>query len=373
MSSSEVTSSFYPHPWSRVAPSEWNDWKWQLKNRIQTLEELSSLLKLSPEEEEGCRYSSSRLLFAITPHFFSLIDREDPNCPIRKQVVPRIAERYTAPEERSDPMNEDGQMPVPGIVHRYPDRVLFIVTNCCASYCRYCTRSRLVSNAQHYNFRPSYEKGLEYIRKTPAVRDVLISGGDPLLLANEQLEFLIKELRSIPHVEFIRIGTRVPIFLPQRITPALCSVFLANGPIWMSIHTNHPKECTKEMEEACKRLLTSHVVIGNQSVLLKGVNDNPTVIRTLNHRLLQCGVHPYYLHQCDLVAGTSHFRTHVKTGLEIIEQLRGYTSGYAVPQYIIDTPGGKGKVPMNPQTVIDITDKEYILRNFKGEECRYPL
>lgn len=270
-------------------------------------------------------------------------------------------------------MNEDGQMPVPGIVRRYPDRVLFLVTNVCASYCRYCTRARLVSNAQHYNFRPSYEEGLDYIRKTPAIRDVLLSGGDPLLLPDHKIDFLIKELRTIPHVEFIRIGTRVPIFLPQRITQDLCNIFAQYGPIWLSIHTNHPKECTQEMKQACKKLLTSTVVLGNQSVLLRGVNDDPQVMRSLCHKLISFGVHPYYLHQCDLVAGNSHFRTSVKKGIEIIEQLRGHTTGYAVPQYVIDTPGGKGKVLIHPETIVRVTDSGYILRNFRGEECLYPM
>ena len=321
----------------------------------------------------GCLHSQEKLHFAITPYFFSLIDRNDPNCPIRKQVIPRAAETHISPEERRDPMNEDGQMPVPGIVRRYPDRVLFLVTNVCASYCRYCTRARLVSNAQHYNFRPSYEEGLDYIRKTPAIRDVLLSGGDPLLLPDHKIDFLIKELRTIPHVEFIRIGTRVPIFLPQRITQDLCNIFAQYGPIWLSIHTNHPKECTQEMKQACKKLLTSTVVLGNQSVLLRGVNDDPQVMRSLCHKLISFGVHPYYLHQCDLVAGNSHFRTSVKKGIEIIEQLRGHTTGYAVPQYVIDTPGGKGKVLIHPETIVRVTDSGYILRNFRGEECLYPM
>lgn len=263
-------------------------------------------------------------------------------------------------------------MAAPGIVHRYPDRVLFLVTDRCAAYCRYCTRSRLVSNAQDYNFHPELEAGLEYIEQHPEVRDVLLSGGDPLLLSDAKLEYLLKRLKGIPHVEFVRIGSRIPIFLPQRITPKLAQILKEQGPIWMSIHVNHPRECTRELKDACERLSYAGVPLGNQSVLLRGVNDSVQVMRSLLHRLLQMRVRPYYLYQCDLITGSAHLRADVAKGLEIIRGLRGHTTGYAVPQFVVDTPGGGGKVPVNPEYVKEITEAEIVMRNFQGEEYRYP-
>jgi lysine 2,3-aminomutase len=264
-------------------------------------------------------------------------------------------------------------MPVPGLVHRYPDRVLFLVTDRCAAYCRYCTRSRLVSNAQHYDFHPEFESGLKYIEEHAEVRDVLLSGGDPLLLSDNKLDYLLGRLRAVPHVEFIRIGTRIPIFLPQRITPALCDIFKKHGPIWMSLHINHPRECTVELKEACDRLAFAGVPLGNQSVLLRGVNDDAETMKSLVHRLLQMRVRPYYLYQCDLITGSAHLRADPRKGIEIIRALRGHTTGYAVPQFVIDAPGGGGKVPLNPNYVEAITDDEIILRNFADESYRYPL
>jgi len=359
--------------WNHIFEKDWKNWAWQLNNRIQKVDDLKALIDISAEEEEGCGFANQKLLFSITPYFFNLIDRNDLDCPIRKQVIPRVGELFVAPEERTDPVGEDLHMPVPGLVHRYPDRVLFLVTSFCASYCRYCTRSRLVSNAQGYDFHPAFDKAIAYIEQNPAIRDVLISGGDPLLLPDRKLEMLLKKLRAIAHVEFVRIGTRIPVFMPQRITKKLCTVMEKYGPIWMSIHVNHPKECTLELKEACKNLTSSGVVLGNQSVLLDGINDNVDTMRSLSHRLLQMEVRPYYIYQCDLITGSSHFRTDVRKGLEIIEQLRGHTTGYAVPQLVIDAPGGGGKIPLNPNTVQEITDTEIILRNFQGKEYRYPL
>lgn len=359
--------------WSHIPKKDWDNWAWQINNRIQTPEALKALMDITSDEEEGCRFSDQKLLFAITPYFFNLIDREDPHCPIRKQVIPRADEMFVAPEERLDPVGEESHMPVKGLVHRYPDRVLFLVTSHCASYCRYCTRSRLVSNAQNYDFHPAFEEAIQYIEKNTSIRDVLISGGDPLLLPDRKLDMLLRRLRQIPHIEFIRIGTRIPVFIPQRITPELCQVLKEHGPIWMSIHVNHPKECTIELKEACEKLAMSRVVLGNQSVLLSGVNDNADTMKSLCHRLLQMGVRPYYIYQCDLITGSSHFRTEIKKGLEIIEQLRGHTTGYAVPQFVIDGPGGGGKIPINPDTIKEITDSEIVLRNFQGKEYRYPL
>lgn len=301
------------------------------------------------------------------------MDRNDPECPIRKQVIPRGAETWTSPEELLDPIGEEKTMPVKGLVHRYPDRVLFLVTNHCAAYCRYCTRSRLVSNAQDYDFHPNFEQALEYIENHPEVRDVLMSGGDPLLLPDKKIDYLLTRLRAIKHVEFIRLGSRIPVFMPQRITPGLCAVFKKHAPIWMSIHTNHPKECTLELNDACELLTCSRVILGNQSVLLKGVNDNSTILTSLSHRLLQMGVRPYYLYQCDLITGSAHFRTNVLQGIQLIQEMRGHTTGYGIPQYVIDGPGGGGKIPLNPNYIKEINENELVLKNFKEDEFKYPL
>lgn len=359
--------------WEHIPEDTWNDWGWQLKNRITRVEQLEAVMTLTPEEKEGCLFANSKLALAVTPYFFNLIDREDPDCPVRRQVIPRVNEMTIAPEEMLDPVGEDEHSPVPGIVHRYPDRVLFLVTDRCAAYCRYCTRSRLVSNAQDYNFHPEYEQGLRYIESHPEVRDVLLSGGDPLLLADRKLDHLLGRLRAIPHVEFIRIGSRIPVFLPQRVTPELCDIFRKHGPIWMSIHVNHPKECTKALKDACERLSFTGVPLGNQSVLLKGVNDDLDTMKALVHRLLRMRVRPYYIYQCDLITGSSHLRADVRKGLEIMRGLRGHTTGYAVPQLVIDAPGGGGKVPINPEYVDSINDDEIVFRNFEGQIYRYPM
>ncbi|MCC5840028.1 MAG: KamA family radical SAM protein [Opitutales bacterium] len=359
--------------WSEVAASDWQDYRWQLRNRLTRVEHLREYMDLTPEEEAGCDFANNKLALAITPYFFNLIDREDPHCPIRRQVIPRGEEMHVAPEELLDPVGEEGSMGVDGLVHRYPDRCLFLVTNVCAAYCRYCTRSRLVSNAQGYDFHPNYENALKYIETHPQIRDVLLSGGDPLLLSDKKLDYILGRLRAIPHVEFIRIGSRIPVFLPQRITPQLQEIFRKHGPVWISIHVNHPRECTEELYGACERLSFAGVPLGNQSVLLKGVNDDAAIMRSLVHRLLQMRVRPYYLYQCDLITGSAHLRTDVRKGIEIIRDLRGHTTGYAVPQFVIDAPGGGGKVPINPEYVKEITEDEVIMRNFEGEEYRYPL
>lgn len=359
--------------WADVEREKWLDWKWQLGNRITKVKQLEELLELTPQERAGCYFSDKKLALAITPYFFNLIDRNDPNCPIRRQIIPNEGESVTSPEELLDPVGEEGTMPVKGVVHRYPDRVLFLVTDRCASYCRYCTRSRLVSNAQDYNFHPEFEEGLAYIESHTEIRDVLLSGGDPLLLTDRKLDYLLGRLRAIPHVQFIRIGSRIPVFLPQRITPELCEIFKKHGPIWMSIHVNHPREATEELREATARLSFAGVPLGNQSVLLRGVNDNPETMKHLVHKLLMMRVRPYYLYQCDLITGSRHLRADVKKGIEIIKSLRGHTTGYAVPQYVIDAPGGGGKVPVNPEYVKKITDTEVIMHNFEGKEYRYPL
>ncbi|HIG28428.1 MAG TPA: KamA family radical SAM protein [Verrucomicrobiales bacterium] len=359
--------------WGAVSEEDWNDWRWQLKNRIQRLSQLESFVsQLSEEERNGALLSGSKLALGITPHFATLMDPSDSACPIRRQVVPNIEETQTSSWEMADPCGEDSHSPVSGIVHRYPDRVLFLVTDRCASYCRYCTRSRLVSNASGYDFHPNLDRQLDYIRKTPQIRDVLLSGGDPLLLSDSKLEFLLKELRSIPHVEFVRIGSRIPIFLPQRITESFCEMLRKFHPLFISIHCNHPAELTLEVKLALTRLADAGVPLGNQSVLLKGVNDDVDVMKVLIHKLLMCRVRPYYLYQCDLIAGSSHLRTSVRKGLEIMDQLRGHTTGYGIPQYVIDAPGGGGKVPVNPEYILSHNDERLVIRNFEGKIFEYP-
>ena len=369
--------AFHPStrgPWAHVPDADWNDWRWHMKNRVTSVEQLERHLPtLSPAERAGAiLVGQSKLALGITPHFFSLIDPNDPHCPIRWQVVPRLDETHRSPWELSDPCGEDEHSPVPGLVHRYPDRVLFLVTDRCASYCRYCTRSRLVSNASGYDFHPEFERQIAYIASNPSIRDVLLSGGDPLLLSDDKLAELLGRLRAIPHVEFVRIGSRVPIFLPQRITPALCETLRRFHPLFLSIHANHPRELTTEVRDALGRLADAGIPLGNQSVLLRHVNDSPEVMRALVHKLLLCRVRPYYLYQCDLIAGSAHLRASVEKGLEIMESLRGHTTGYAVPQYVIDAPGGGGKVPVNPNYTLARQPGRVLVRNFEGRVFEYP-
>jgi len=359
--------------WHDVSDNDWNDWRWQLKHRITTPEQLQRLMPtLTPEEFAGSKLANTKLALAITPYFFNLIDPADEHCPIRQQVIPRIEETHTASWEMSDPCGEDSHSPVPGLVHRYPDRVLFLVTDRCAAYCRYCTRSRLVSNAAGYDFHPEYDKQIEYIAQHPEIRDVLLSGGDPLLLSDDKLENLLGRLRAIPHVEFLRIGSRIPTFLPQRITPELCAMSKKYHPLFMSIHSNHPRELTTEVRDAVGRLADAGIPLGNQSVLLRHVNDDPVVMKALVQKLLMCRVKPYYLYQCDLISGSAHLRASVSKGLEIMEQLRGHTTGYAVPQYVIDAPGGGGKVPLNPEYVLCRNAGRVLIRNYEGKVFEYP-
>jgi len=343
-----------------------------MRNRLSTITHFQKYLKLSNEEISGFEASAEKLSVAVTPYFFNLINIDDPECPIRRQVIPLGSESIVSPEEMVDPVGEERTMPVPGIVHRYPDRVLFLVTDRCASYCRYCTRSRMVSNAQGYGFSPSFKKGLEYIRKNTSIRDVLLSGGDPLLLSDDKIRYLLEALSEIKHLEFVRIGSRIPIFLPQRITDSLLDALSVHPNLWMSIHVNHPLECTVELKNACSKLVRSGIPLGNQSVLLKGINDNTECMQQLIHRLLMMKVRPYYLYQCDLVQGSSHLRTNVKRGVDMIRELRGKTSGYAIPQFVIDAPGGGGKVPINPNYIQEWSETEIIFKNFEGGLFSYP-
>jgi lysine 2,3-aminomutase len=359
--------------WADVPARDWDDWRWQLKHRIIRLEQLERLLPtLTPEERAGAILANHKLAMAITPYFFNLIDPADEHCPIRRQVIPRLEETNTASWEMTDPCGEDSHSPVPGLVHRYPDRVLFLVTDRCAAYCRYCTRSRLVSNATGYDFHPEFDRQLAYIASHPEVRDVLLSGGDPLLFNDEKLEYLLSRLRAIPHVEFLRLGTRIPVFLPQRITRELCQMLRQFHPLFISIHSNHPRELTTEVREALGRLADAGIPLGNQSVLLRHVNDDVEVMKAHVQKLLLCRVRPYYIYQCDLIAGSAHLRTSVRRGLEIMDGLRGHTTGYAVPTYVIDAPGGGGKVPVSPEYVLSRNNDRVVIRNYEGRIFEYP-
>ncbi|MDF2376195.1 MAG: KamA family radical SAM protein [Verrucomicrobiales bacterium] len=355
-----------------VTPEQWNIHTWQLKNRITSLAQLEEHLNLSEEERSGVILSGTKLAMAITPHFFNLIDQDDPECPIRRQIIPRIEETWTSPYEMSDPCGEDSHMPVPGLVHRYPDRVLFLVTDRCAAYCRYCTRSRVVSGAGEQELETDYEAAFRYLEEHTEVRDVLLSGGDPLLFSDGKLEKILSRLRQIEHIEFLRIGSRIPVFLPQRITPALCEMLQKYHPLFMSVHVNHPRELTIEVKEGLERLANHGIPLGNQSVFLRGVNDSVEVMKALVQKLLMCRVKPYYLYQLDLIEGSSHLQAPVAKGIEVIEGLRGHTTGYAIPQYVIDAPGGGGKVPVNPDYVLQRNEERVVIRNFEGRTFEYP-
>ncbi|MCS1408870.1 MAG: L-lysine 2,3-aminomutase [Verrucomicrobia subdivision 3 bacterium] len=359
--------------WEAISDLDWNDWRWQLKNRITTLAQIEDLIpNLPTEEREGIQLADQKLSLAITPYYFNLIDPDNVQCPIRQQVVPKINETKTADWEMTDPCGEDNNSPVPGIVHRYPDRILFLVTDRCAAYCRYCTRSRMVSNATGYNFHPELERQLDYVREHSEIRDVLLSGGDPLLLSDSKIDYLLSRLRAIDHVEFLRIGSRIPIFLPQRITRDLCATIKKYHPLFVSIHTNHPIELTAEVKVGLDRLADAGIPLGNQSVLLRHVNDRLDVMRSLVRKLLRCRVRPYYLYQCDLISGSSHLRTSVTEGIKIIKGLQGHTTGYAVPQFVIDAPGGGGKIPINPKSIISHNANQIVIRNYEGQTFEYP-
>lgn len=353
-----------------VPDEKWNSWRWQLSNRINTPEEFDKVLPLTDSERKAL---SAAHLFRvdITPYFISLIDPDDPDDPIRKQVVPTSGEMVPFTAMMEDSLAEDRHSPVPGLVHRYPDRVLMLVTTQCASYCRYCTRSRIVGDPSATFSRSEFEMQIEYLKNTPQVRDVLLSGGDPLVLAPKILEEILRRLREIPHIEIVRIGSRVPVFMPMRVTEELTDMLQKYHPLWLNIHVNHPNEITAELAEACDRLTRAGVPLGNQAVLLAGVNDNVHIQRELVHKLVQIRVRPYYLYQCDLVEGAGHFRTPVAKGIEIMEGLRGHTSGYAVHQYMIDAPGGGGKIPVMPNYLISMSDHKVILRNFEGYITTY--
>ena len=369
----EKTRKFRKKYYSLVKDSEWNDWKWQLRNRIRSLSDLEKVINLSEDEKNAISRNINALPLAITPYYASLISKDDPTHSIRRTVIPTTSEYIKMIGEADDPLSEDHDSPVPGIVHRYPDRVLFLTTGYCSVYCRYCTRSRMVGDdCKSHVTMEQWEKGIKYIESNPEIRDVLLSGGDPLTLSNEKLNWLLSKLSRIPHVEFIRIGTKVPVVLPQRITSSLTDILKKYHPLWISIHFTHPEEITKETSAACKKLADAGIPLGSQTVLLQGINDDVETMKKLYHGLLKIRVRPYYLYQCDPITGSSHFRTPVEKGIEIISGLRGHTSGYAVPHYVIDAPDGGGKIPLLPDYFAGRDGHHVVLRNYEGNIYKYP-
>ncbi len=358
---------FFPE----VTDDEWNDWHWQVRNRIETLEELKKYIDLTEEEEEGVKESLKTIRMAITPYYLSLIEKDNPNCPVRKQSIPTKAELFRSPYDLEDPLHEDTDSPVPGLTHRYPDRVLFLITDMCAMYCRHCTRRRFAGQNDGPSSRQRIDDAIDYIARTPQVRDVLLSGGDALLVSDKRIEYILQRLREIPHVEIIRFGSRTPVVLPQRITPKFVEMIKKYHPVWLNTHFNHSNEITEESAKACERLANAGVPLGNQTVLLRGVNDCTHVMKKLMHDLVKIRVRPYYIYICDLSLGISHFRTPVSKGIEIIENLRGHTSGYAVPTFVVDAPGGGGKIPVMPNYVVSQAPNRVALRNYEGVISTY--
>lgn len=357
--------------WPEATDADWDDWRWQLRNRIRDEAGIARILRLTEDEKAGIRARQGMLPLGVTPYYAGLLDPDDAEQGLRRTKVPSMAEFEVGPDERADPLGEDAHSPLPGLVHTYPDKVLFLVTDFCATYCRYCTRARMVGGGEFLPKREMWEKALDYIRERPEIRDVLISGGDPLILADDRLEWLLERLAGIPHVEFLRIGTKVPVVLPMRITEAFCAMVRMYHPVFMSVHVIHPDELTPEVEVAMNRLADAGVVMGGQTVLLKGVNDDAETMMALNQGLLRLRCRPYYMHQCDPVLGSMHFRTPIRKGVEILEALHGHTTGYAVPMYMIDAPGGGGKIPVSVNSVVGSLGEDVVLRNYRGEEYRY--
>ncbi|MEA2012971.1 MAG: lysine 2,3-aminomutase [Verrucomicrobiota bacterium] len=357
-----------------VEKSHWKDWKWHIKHRITNLETLEKLLNLNLPKNKRKQFLETLEKFplSITPYYLSLIDTENlENDPVYMQAVANVKELDIVKSDMDDPLHEDKDSPVPGITHRYPDRVLFLVSNVCAMYCRHCTRKRKVGDVDSIPDKSDLEKGLEYIRNNPVVRDVLLSGGDPFLLSDDKLDYILTELDKIEHVEVVRIGTRTPVVLPYRITDDLVAMLKKHQPLWINTHFNHPKEITKSARIALAKLADAGIPLGNQTVLLSGVNDCPRIMRALVHKLVANRVRPYYLYQCDLSEGLSHFRTPVGKGIEIIESLIGHTSGFCVPTYVIDAPNGGGKIPVMPNYLISWSTNKVVLRNYEGVITTY--
>lgn len=357
--------------WKDVDEAQWNDWRWQIANRVTTVDELSQVINLTDEEQEVIEKSLNMLRMAITPYYASLMDPDDSTCPIWMRAVPTILETDISPEDKADPLHEDVDSPTPGLTHRYPDRILFLITDQCSMYCRHCTRRRMAGETDRPLPQDKIDNMIAYVRSSKGVRDVLLSGGDPLTLSTDRLEYIVAKLHEIPHVEIVRYGSAVPVVLPQRITDELLAMMKKYQPVWLNTHFNHPKEMTAEAREACAKLADAGIVLGNQSVLLRGVNDCPYVMKELVQRLVQNRVRPYYMYQCDLSQGISHFRTSIGKGIEIIEHLWGHTTGFAVPRFILDVPGGAGKTPISPCYVLSRNDRTTIFRNYEGVIAKY--
>ncbi len=374
MVSPNVRARFRPGPrgpWKDVPDALWNDWHWQQRERVTRLDQLERVVRLTEDERRAVVETDAEFHMGITPYYAALMDPEDPTCPIRLQSVPTMGELQIAPADLEDPLAEERDMPVPGITHRYPDRVLFYTTHNCPVYCRHCTRKRKVSDPTSAAAKAQVEAGLAYIERHPEIRDVVVSGGDPLSLSDERLDYVLGRLRAIPHVEIFRLGTRNLVTLPQRVTDDFVRMLRRHHPVYVNTHFNHPKECTAEAFEAARRLADAGCVLGNQMVLLKGVNDDPDIVKELNHKLLLMRIRPYYIYQCDLARGISHFRTPVEAGIRILEHLRGHTSGLAVPYFVVDAPNGGGKIPVNPDYVVQHEGKRWVFRNYAGKEYEY--
>jgi len=371
-----MSSASAPEPWRVLYPDasreQWNDWRWQMRHAVRSLSELEKHVPLTPAERDGCRETASIFRLGISPYYLSLIDRDHPFCPVRMQAIPVQSEAHARPGELLDPLGEDKTRPVPAIVHRYPDRVLLLALDSCSTYCRHCTRRRITKGGEAELSRAELEKGIQYVREHPEVRDVLISGGDPFLLSEARLEELLAPLRAIPHVEMLRIGTRVPVCLPMRVNEALARMLRTYAPLFVITHFNHPKELTQEARAACELLVDHGVPVENQAVLLRRVNSEARIIKELSHGLLRARVRPYYLHQMDVAEGCEHLRTPLSTGVQILEALRGHTSGLAVPHLAVDLPGGGGKVTLQPEYVVERRGRETVFRNFRGETYSYP-
>ncbi|HJW41006.1 MAG TPA: KamA family radical SAM protein [Rhizomicrobium sp.] len=368
------TRAFYKHFYPGTSTVEWNDWRWQMRARIRTRDELTRIFSLSADEFDAVSRHTGSLPVGITPYYASLMDLEDPSEPLRRTHIMTGDEYLTTPGEGDDPLAEDHDMAAPGIVHRYPDRVLFLTTGTCSTYCRYCTRARVVGNpGGEYNFSTrQWDQALAYLEKHTEIRDVLLSGGDPLTLGDDKLDWLLGRLRAIKHIEFLRIGTKMPVVTPQRITKSLVAILKKYHPLWMSIHFTHPNELTDEVTESTARLADAGIPLGSQTVLMKGINDDIAVMKPLMQGLLKRRVRPYYLYQCDPIRGSAHFRTKVEKGLEIIRGLRGHTTGYATPIFAVDAPGGGGKIQIAPDFVAGRDGDDLLLRNFEDGVYRYP-
>jgi lysine 2,3-aminomutase len=357
-------------PWRDVPAGDWDDVKWQLGNLVRTPDQLAGLLNLSGPETASIRRVGKRFRFAVSPYYFSLIDRDDPTDPIRRMIVPSSAEEM--PDGEMDPLAEREDRVAPGLIHRYPDRVLFVVTAFCSSYCRFCIRKRNWSSSDAASTKDDIDQAIAYLRAHDEVRDVLISGGDPLTLPLDQLDYILTQVRSIPHIEFVRIGSREPVMLPMRFTAGLLRLLDKHGPLWINTHFNHPREITPETADCCEKLARLGIPLGNQTVLLAGVNDDVATMNQLFHAVLRIRVRPYYLYQCDPVVGAAHLRTSVWKGIEIIESLRGHTTGLAVPTFVVDAPGGGGKIPLMPNYLVSAAPGRIVLRNFEGAIFGYP-